>query len=82
VRNHVSERVWHTKMIPHQASSPMKRPVGTQWVACGMLPTVAPWASMSRPVRTGRRANDDSNHQRSSVMDAEGTEHTKWYVMA
>jgi hypothetical protein len=32
------ERLWHTKKMPHQASSPMKRPLGTQGLACGMFP--------------------------------------------
>jgi uncharacterized protein YqjF (DUF2071 family) len=58
-------------MCGMEARPTMKRPVGTQWLFVGNAePTVAPWADMSRPVRTGKQAIDDSIHQQSSRLRA------------
>ncbi len=45
-----------TKIMLHDASVSMKRPVGTQGDFCWTLPTDAPWAEINRSVRTGRQA--------------------------
>jgi hypothetical protein len=65
-QNSVSSTM-RNRPIQNEASSPIKRPVGTLWFVWGMGPTVAPWADMSRPIGTGRQVHDGIKQSRSPM---------------